>query len=110
MMTTARIAMSGHRRQIALAHLPGVASRGATYLLTVPILDEADLNARRCVRERTKLVSKRIELANRIDVVLATLGIEIQPLLKSRLRRLADLRTGLGAPIRLTLWPRSNDC
>lgn len=66
----------------------------------VPIPDEADEDARRCVRERTELVSERVGLANRIGAVLATLGIDdFNPLLQSRRRRLTDLRTGLGEPI-----------
>jgi transposase len=66
----------------------------------VPIPDEADEDARRCVRERTELVSERVGLANRIGAVLATLGIDgYNPLLQSRRRRLADLRTGLGEPL-----------
>jgi len=66
----------------------------------VPIPDEADEDARRCVREWTELVSERVALANRIGAVLATLGIDgYNPLLQSRRRRLADLRTGLGEPI-----------
>jgi transposase len=66
----------------------------------VPIPDEADEDARRCVRERTELVSERVGLTNRIGAVLATLGIDgYNPLLQSRRRRLADLRTGLGEPI-----------
>jgi len=66
----------------------------------VPIPDEADEDARRCVRERTELVSERVGLTNRIGAVLATLGIaDYNPLLKNRRRRLADLRTGLGKPI-----------
>lgn len=66
----------------------------------VPIPDEADEDARRCVCERTELVSERVALANRIGAVLATLGIDgYNPLLQSRRRRLADLRTGLGEPI-----------
>lgn len=66
----------------------------------VPIPDEADEDAGRCVRERTELVSERVRLANRIDAILATLGIDdYNPLLKNRRRRLADLRTGLDTPI-----------
>jgi transposase len=45
-------------------------------------------------------VSERVGLANRIGAVLATLGIDgYNPLLQSRRRRLANLRTGLGEPI-----------
>lgn len=66
----------------------------------VPIPNEADEDARRCVRERTELVSERVGLTNRIGAVLATLGIDgYNPLLQSRRRRLADIRTGLGEPI-----------
>jgi transposase len=66
----------------------------------VPIPDEADEDARRCVRERTELLSERVGLTNRIGAVLATLGVgDYNPLLQSRRRRLAELRTGLGEPI-----------
>jgi transposase len=69
----------------------------------VPIPDEADEDARRCVRERTELVSERVGLVNRIGAVLATLGAgDYNPLLQNRQnrrRRLADLRTGLGKAI-----------
>lgn len=66
----------------------------------VPIPDEANEDARRCVRERTELVSERVGLANRIGAVLATLGIDgYNPLLKNRRRRLAELSTGLDEPI-----------
>src|SRR5208283_4658140 len=65
-----------------------------------PIPDEADEDARRSVRERTELLSDRIGLTNRIGAVLATLGVnDYNPLLQSRRRRLAELRTGLGEPI-----------
>jgi transposase len=63
----------------------------------VPIPDEADEDARRCVRERTELISERVGLTNRIGAVLATLGVsDYNPLLRSRYRRLTELRTGLG--------------
>jgi len=66
----------------------------------VPIPDEADEDARRSVRERTELLSDRVGLTNRIGAVLATLGVnDYNPLLQSRRRRLAELRTGLGEPI-----------
>lgn len=66
----------------------------------VPIPDEVDEDARRSIRERTELVSERVGLTNRIGAVLATLGIvDYNPLLQSRRRRLAELRTGLGEPI-----------
>src|ERR1700676_2309843 len=65
-----------------------------------PIPDEADEDARRCVRERTELLSDRVGLTNRIGAVLATLGVnDYNPLLQSRRRRLAELRTGLAEPI-----------
>ena len=66
----------------------------------VPVPDEADEDARRCVRERTELISERIGLTNRIGAVLATLGVsDYNPLLRNRYRRLAELRTGLGEPL-----------
>ena len=47
--------------------------------------------ARRCVRERTELLSDRVGLTNRIGTVLATLGVnDYNPLLQSRRRRLGD--------------------
>src|SRR4249919_3944061 len=63
----------------------------------VPVPDEADEDARRCVRERTELISERVGLINRIGAVLATLGVsDYNPLLRNRGRRLAELRTALG--------------
>src|SRR5271169_6173386 len=41
----------------------------------VPVSDEADEDARRCVRERTEIISERVGLTNRIGAVLATLGV-----------------------------------
>ena len=64
----------------------------------VPIPDEADEDARRCVREPA--ISERVGLTNRIGAVLATLGVsDYNPLLRSRHRRLTELRTGLGEPL-----------
>jgi transposase len=66
----------------------------------VPIPDDADEDARRCVRERSELISERVGLTNRIGAVLATLGAnDYNPLLRNRHRRLAELRTGLGEPL-----------
>jgi transposase len=66
----------------------------------VPIPDETDEDARRCVRERMELVSERVGLTNRIGAVLATLGVgDYNPLLRNRRSRLAQLRTGLGEPL-----------
>ena len=63
----------------------------------VPVPDEADEDARRCVRERTELISERVGLINRIGAILATLGVsDYNPLLRNRGRRLAELRTALG--------------
>src|SRR5262252_8889989 len=65
-----------------------------------PIPDEADEDARRCVRERSELISERVGLTNRIGAVLATLGVsDYNPLLRNRGRRLAELRTALGEPL-----------
>ena len=66
----------------------------------VPVPDEADEDARRCVRERSELISERIGLTNRIGAILATLGVsDYNPLLRNRGRRLAELRTALGEPL-----------
>jgi len=68
----------------------------------VPIPDEADEDARRCIRERTELVAERVALVNRIGAVLATLGVdEYNPLLRNRRERLDALRTALGTPLPL---------
>ena len=65
-----------------------------------PIPDEADEDARRSVRERTELLSERVGLTNRIGAVLATLGVnDYNPVLQSRRRKLAELRTGLDEAI-----------
>ena len=77
----------------------------------VPVPDEADEDARRCVRERTELISERVGLTNRIGAVLATLGVsDYNPLLRNRGRRLAELRTALGEPSLQTRMPRSSVC
>jgi transposase len=66
----------------------------------VPVPDEADEDARRCVRERAELVSERTGLVNRIGAVLATLGVSgYNPLRRDRHRRLGELRTAVGAPL-----------
>lgn len=66
----------------------------------VPVPDEADEDARRCVRERAELVSERTGLVNRIGAVLATLGVsDYKPLRQDRHRRLEELRTAVGAPL-----------
>jgi transposase len=66
----------------------------------VPVPDEADEDARRCIRERTELISERVGLTNRIGAVLATLGVtDYNPLLRNRHHRLVELRTGLGEPL-----------
>jgi transposase len=66
----------------------------------VPVPDEADEDARRCVRERAELVSERTGLVNRIGAVLATLGLsDYNPLRRDRHRRLGELRTAVGAPL-----------
>ena len=47
----------------------------------VPVPDAADEDARRCVRERTELISERVGLTNRIGAVLATLWCDrLQPI------------------------------
>jgi transposase len=66
----------------------------------VPVPDEADEDARRCVRERAELVSERTGLVNRIGAVLATLGVsDYNPLRRDRHRRLGELRSAVGASL-----------
>lgn len=66
----------------------------------VPVPDEADEDVRRCIRERTDLVSERTSLVNRIGAVLATLGASgYNPMRQDRHARLSQLLTALGAPL-----------
>jgi transposase len=66
----------------------------------VPIPDEADEDARRCVRERAELLAERVGLVNRIGAVLATLGVcDFDPLRRNRRERLDALITALGTPL-----------
>lgn len=66
----------------------------------VPIPDEADEDARRWVREREDLVGERVSLVNRIDAVLATVGVrDYSPLRRDRRERLDALRTALEVPL-----------
>jgi transposase len=63
----------------------------------VPIPAEADEDARRGVRERAELLSERVSLVNRVDAVLATLGVaDYDPLRRDRRQRLDELRTTRG--------------
>jgi transposase len=65
-----------------------------------PIPAEDDEDARRSVREREELVAERVALVNRIDAVLATLGVgDYNPLLRNRRERLDALRTALGTSL-----------
>ena len=66
----------------------------------VPIPAEADEDARRSIRERAELVAERGSLVNRINAVLATLGVcDYNPLKRDRRERLDALRTALGTPL-----------
>src|SRR5271169_1659363 len=66
----------------------------------VPVPSEADEEARRAHREREDLVGARRSLLNKIDGILATLGIEGYPALRrDRRARLADLRQPDGAAL-----------
>lgn len=66
----------------------------------VPIPGEADEDERRCVREREDLVAERGRLVNRIDAVLASVGVrDYNPLRRDRRARLEALRTALGDPL-----------
>ena len=66
----------------------------------VPIPDEAEEDGRRPTRERQDLVAERRALANRIDGLLATLGISgYNPLRRDRRARLDELRTPEGTAL-----------
>lgn len=64
----------------------------------VPIPSEADEEARRAHREREDLIGSRRSILNKIDGILATLGIEgYRGLRRDRRTQLADLRQPDGA-------------
>lgn len=66
----------------------------------VPIPDEAEEDGRRPTRERQDLVTERRSLANRIDGLLATLGVSgYKPLRRDRRARLEELRTPEGTAL-----------
>jgi transposase len=66
----------------------------------VPIPSEADEEARRAHREREDLTGSRRSLANKIDGILATLGISgFRALRRDRREQLANLRQPDGAPV-----------
>jgi transposase len=65
-----------------------------------PVPDEADEDARRPVRERAELIAERVRLVNRVGAILATLGTgDFNPLLRTRRRRLDELRTASDQPL-----------
>ncbi len=73
----------------------------------VPVPSEADEEARRAHREREDLIGARRSLLNKIDGILATLGIEgYRALRRDRRVRLADLRQPDGAPLPLAALGR----
>jgi transposase len=66
----------------------------------VPIPSEADEEARRAHREREDLMGARRSLLNKIDGILATLGIVgFRALRRDRREQLANLRQPDGAPV-----------
>jgi transposase len=73
----------------------------------VPVPSEADEEARRRHREREDLIGARRSLLNKIDGILATLGIEgYRALRRDRRAQLADLRQPDGAPLPLAALAR----
>jgi transposase len=66
----------------------------------VPVPSEADEEARRAHREREDLIGERRSILNKIDGILATLGIGgFKGLRRDRRKPLADLRQPDGAPL-----------
>ncbi len=66
----------------------------------VPIPDEADEEARRARRERGDLVRERRSILNKIDAILATLGVKGYRAVRSdRREQLAGLRQPDGDPV-----------
>jgi transposase len=77
----------------------------------VPVPDEADEDARRCVRERTELISERVGLTNRIGAVLATLGVsDYNPLLGTEVVVWPNCGLLSASHSLQTRMPRSNVC
>jgi transposase len=73
----------------------------------VPIPSEADEEARRAHREREDLLGERRSLLNRIDGILATLGIiGFKGLRRDRRKQLDDLRQPDGAKVPATAHSR----
>ena len=73
----------------------------------VPVPSEADEEARRAHRERDDLIGARHSLLNKIDGILATLGIEgYRALRRDRRVQLADLRQPDGGPLPLAALAR----
>jgi transposase len=65
----------------------------------VPIPDEADEEARRAHREREDLVRERRSILNKIDAILATLGVkDYRGLWSDRREQLAGLRLRMATP------------
>jgi transposase len=62
-------------------------------MVTVP--DGTDEDARRCVRERTELISEHVGLTNRIAAFLQRL----QPVAPEPTSSVAELQIGLGEPL-----------
>ena len=73
----------------------------------VPVPSEADEEARRAHREREDVIGARRSLLNKIDGILATLGIEgYRALRRDRRVRLADLRQPDVLPLPLAALAR----
>jgi len=69
----------------------------------IPIPSEADEEARRAHREREDLLGERRSLLNRIDGILATLGVVgFKGLRRDSRKRLDDLRRPDGAKVPAT--------
>jgi len=66
----------------------------------VPIPNEADEEARRAHREREDLTRERVSIVNKIDAILATLGVKgYRALMTNRRQQLAALRQPDGNPV-----------
>jgi len=82
------------------AHFDGLATRRARVCSMVPIPSEADEEARRAYREREDLTGQRRSIANKIDGILATLGIKgYKALRRDRREQLTSMRQPDGDPI-----------
>src|SRR3954451_2374238 len=93
--------LRGEARGGSMVAGPGGAGGGGRRACSmVPVPGEAEEDGRRPLRERQDLIRERLAITNRIDGLLATLGVGgSRPLLRDRRERLEALRQPDGGPL-----------